>query len=207
MRAQNAMHSQLTPQEALIYAMVTVAAVDRQITRVELDRINGMVRELPALRGIEDSWLSNEAQACGRILAKPDGVDDRRRDDRRRRCRPTCARRLTRWRQRWPLAILPSRTMSEIFWRCSPTRYSSIRWCGSRSTTARTRGIARPDARSVHCPLEHASFHDTSMHVAPHVRRKHWLASNRSRIRNPIFISVCDRMVVATPSTISDGGE
>lgn len=68
------MHSQLTPQEALIYAMVTVAAVDRQITRVELDRINGMVRELPALRGIADSWLSNEAQACGRILAKPDGV-------------------------------------------------------------------------------------------------------------------------------------
>ena len=74
LRAENAMQPQLTPQEALIYAMVTVAAVDRKITRVELDRINGMVRELPALRGIEDTWLSNEAQSCGRILAKPDGV-------------------------------------------------------------------------------------------------------------------------------------
>jgi tellurite resistance protein len=74
LRAENAMQTQLTPQEALIYAMVTVAAVDREITRVELDRINGMVRELPALRGIEDTWLSNEAQSCGRILAKPDGV-------------------------------------------------------------------------------------------------------------------------------------
>lgn len=68
------MPPQLTPQEALIYAMVTVAAADRKITRAELDRINGMVRELPVLRGIEDSWLSNEAQSCGRILAKPDGV-------------------------------------------------------------------------------------------------------------------------------------
>jgi uncharacterized membrane protein YebE (DUF533 family) len=68
------MPPQLTPQEALIYAMVTVAAADRKITRVELDRINGMVRELPVLHGIEDNWLSNEAQSCGRILAKPDGV-------------------------------------------------------------------------------------------------------------------------------------
>ena len=68
------MPPQLTPQEALIYAMVTVAAADRKITRAELDRINGMVRELPVLRGIEDNWLSNEAQSCGRILAKPDGV-------------------------------------------------------------------------------------------------------------------------------------
>jgi tellurite resistance protein len=68
------MPPQLTPQEALVYAMVTVAAADRKITRVELDRINGMVRELPVLRGIEDNWLSNEAQSCGRILAKPDGV-------------------------------------------------------------------------------------------------------------------------------------
>jgi tellurite resistance protein len=68
------MPPQLTPQEALIYAMVTIAAADRKITRVELDRINGMVRELPVLRGIEDNWLSNEAQSCGRILAKPDGV-------------------------------------------------------------------------------------------------------------------------------------
>ena len=42
-----------------------------------------MVRELPAFRGIEDAWLSHEAQNCGRVLAKPDGVHEGGRDDRR----------------------------------------------------------------------------------------------------------------------------
>jgi tellurite resistance protein len=61
--AENKTKAQLTPQEALIYAMVTVAAADRKITEHELGRINSMVRELPAFRGIEDTWLSNEAQS------------------------------------------------------------------------------------------------------------------------------------------------
>ena len=74
MRTENTTMPQLTPQEALIYAMVTVAAADRKITEHELARINTMVRELPAFRGIGDSWLSHEAQNCGRVLAKPDGV-------------------------------------------------------------------------------------------------------------------------------------
>jgi uncharacterized membrane protein YebE (DUF533 family) len=63
------------PQEALIYAMVTVAAADRKVSQNELGRINSMVRELPAFRDIEDAWLIREAQDCGKILAKPDGVN------------------------------------------------------------------------------------------------------------------------------------
>ena len=74
MQAETKTKAQLTPQEALIYSMVTVAAADRKITEHELGRINSMVRELPAFRGIEDTWLSNEAQSCGKVLAKPDGV-------------------------------------------------------------------------------------------------------------------------------------
>lgn len=74
MRAENSPKPRLTPQEALVYAMVTVAAADRNITEHELSRINSMVRELPAFRGIGDSWLGHEAQNCGRVLAKPDGV-------------------------------------------------------------------------------------------------------------------------------------
>ena len=74
MRAKNATKPQLTPQEALIYAMVTVAAADRTISEHELARINTMVRELPAFHGIGDGWLSHEAQNCGRVLAKPDGI-------------------------------------------------------------------------------------------------------------------------------------
>jgi uncharacterized membrane protein YebE (DUF533 family) len=72
--ADHATQARLSPQEALIYAMVTVAAADRMISQNELARINTMVRELPAFRGIEDAWLSREAQDCGKLLAKPEGV-------------------------------------------------------------------------------------------------------------------------------------
>ncbi len=68
------MTPQLTPQEALIYVMVTVAAADRQITGVELQRISSMVNDLPVFRETNGDWLAREAQDCGKILAKPDGV-------------------------------------------------------------------------------------------------------------------------------------
>jgi uncharacterized membrane protein YebE (DUF533 family) len=68
------MTPQLTPQEALIYAMVTTAAVDRYITEDELARISSIVRELPVFRDFNGDWLVQEAQDCGRILAKPEGV-------------------------------------------------------------------------------------------------------------------------------------
>jgi len=64
----------LSPQEALIYAMVAVAASDRTIAEKELARINSMVSELPVFRDIDGAWLSREAQDCGRILARPDGM-------------------------------------------------------------------------------------------------------------------------------------
>jgi uncharacterized membrane protein YebE (DUF533 family) len=73
-QADQRMKARLSPQEALVYAMVTVAAADRTITEHELARINAMVKELPAFRGIEDAWLSREAQDCGKILSRPDGV-------------------------------------------------------------------------------------------------------------------------------------
>jgi uncharacterized membrane protein YebE (DUF533 family) len=75
-RADSKTKSQLTPQEALIYAMVTVAAADRTISENELARINTMVRELPAFRGLADTWLSHEAQNCGKVLARPEGVEN-----------------------------------------------------------------------------------------------------------------------------------
>jgi len=65
---------QLTPQEALIYAMVTVAAVDRQVADDELSRIGSMVEDLPVFRDIGDDWFAREARDCGKILAKPEGV-------------------------------------------------------------------------------------------------------------------------------------
>ena len=68
------MTTQLSPAEALIYVMVTVAAVDREITEVELQRIGSMINELPVFRHTDSNWLGREAQDCGKLLAKPDGV-------------------------------------------------------------------------------------------------------------------------------------
>jgi uncharacterized membrane protein YebE (DUF533 family) len=68
------MTPQLTPQEALIYTMVTAAASDRQITEVELQRIGSMVNDLPVFRSTDGDWLVREAQDCRKVLAKPDGV-------------------------------------------------------------------------------------------------------------------------------------
>jgi uncharacterized membrane protein YebE (DUF533 family) len=64
----------LLPQEALIYAMVTMAAADRQITQQEISRINMIVRELPAFRALDEGWLAREAQSCGKLLGKPEGI-------------------------------------------------------------------------------------------------------------------------------------
>lgn len=64
----------LTPQEALIYSMITISAVDRQITGEELRRIGSIVAELPPFDGYNQDWLVHEAQACGRMLGKPDGL-------------------------------------------------------------------------------------------------------------------------------------
>lgn len=68
------MPARLMPQEALIYAMITVSAVDRKITNDELSRIGSIVKELPAFSTYDHDWLVKEAQDCGKVLAKPDGL-------------------------------------------------------------------------------------------------------------------------------------
>lgn len=68
------MSARPTPQQALIYAMITTAAVDRSIADAELRRIRSIVKELPAFRDFEDDWMVGEAERCGRLLAKPNGL-------------------------------------------------------------------------------------------------------------------------------------
>lgn len=68
------MPASLSAQEALIYAMVTTAAVDRTIADDELGRIGSIVRELPPFREYDRDWLVGEAQECGKVLAKLDGL-------------------------------------------------------------------------------------------------------------------------------------
>lgn len=64
----------LKPEQALIYAMITVSAVDRTITDAELHRIGSIVKELPVFRDYDVSWLLDESRECGAILAKEDGM-------------------------------------------------------------------------------------------------------------------------------------
>lgn len=66
----------LSPQEALVFAMMTTAAVDRRITGDELSRIGSIVHQLPIFRGRDDAWLTMEAQECGKVLSREGGLDE-----------------------------------------------------------------------------------------------------------------------------------
>ncbi|KUO54027.1 MAG: Tellurite resistance protein TerB [Alphaproteobacteria bacterium BRH_c36] len=69
------MTSQLSPQEALIYAMITMAATDNKMSDAELRRIGTMVKELPAFDGFDETTLVGHAQACGLLMSGQHGLD------------------------------------------------------------------------------------------------------------------------------------
>lgn len=69
------MNKRLSPPEALIYCMFTASTVDRTVSNDELARINSIVQELPAFKGYERDWFSDESQACGKVLGKPGGLE------------------------------------------------------------------------------------------------------------------------------------
>lgn len=62
-------------QEALIFAMVTIAAVDREISDSELQRIGRIVSHLPMFRDFDLDTLVHTAEACGNMLSSDDGLD------------------------------------------------------------------------------------------------------------------------------------
>ncbi len=64
----------LTPQEALIYVMVTTAAVDGVITDAELRRIGNIVAQLPVFEEFDVEQLIPTAEACGKLLSGKDGL-------------------------------------------------------------------------------------------------------------------------------------
>ena len=69
------MPATLTPQEALIYAMVTISATDNQMSDTELQRIGTIVKELPAFDGFDENSLVQHAQSCGQLMSGPDGLN------------------------------------------------------------------------------------------------------------------------------------
>lgn len=67
------MTKSLSQQEALIYVMVTMSAVDRSMTDEELSRIGRIVSYLPVFDGYQHTALVGTAEACGKALSGKDG--------------------------------------------------------------------------------------------------------------------------------------
>ncbi len=65
----------LSPHDALIYIMVTMSAVDRDMTDKEMLRIGQLVQNLPAFRDFDVNQLVDIAEKCGEVLTREDGLD------------------------------------------------------------------------------------------------------------------------------------
>ena len=67
--------STISPEQALIYVMVTMSAVDRTMSDRELKTIGKLVQDLPAFRGFDPERLVSVAEECGEILQEDGGLD------------------------------------------------------------------------------------------------------------------------------------
>jgi tellurite resistance protein len=65
----------LDHHDALIFAMVTMAAVDRTMTDAELGRIGEIVSNLPIFANYQRDNLVKAAEACGDVLSSDEGLD------------------------------------------------------------------------------------------------------------------------------------
>lgn len=61
--------------DALIYAMVTMSAVDRTMTDRELKKIGDIVQTLPIFSDYEQDDLVTSAEACGDLMQGEDGLN------------------------------------------------------------------------------------------------------------------------------------
>jgi tellurite resistance protein len=66
--------SVISPQSALVYLMVIIAAADSRLADQEIDAISHSISNLPVFRGFDRSALYEAAQSCSDILQEPDGL-------------------------------------------------------------------------------------------------------------------------------------
>lgn len=69
------MPTTISAHQALVYLMVTMSAVDREMTDHELRRIGGIVQSLPIFRDFDPERLVQVAEECGEILSEDNGLD------------------------------------------------------------------------------------------------------------------------------------
>ena len=65
----------LSPQRALIYVMVVMAAADREMTDRELKRIGDQVRNLPVFADFDEHELVPSTEECAAQLGREGGLD------------------------------------------------------------------------------------------------------------------------------------
>lgn len=68
-------HPLFKPQEALVCAMVLMAAADRQMSDAELGMMSRLVQELPAFSDFHPSEIANVTETCLGLLQQTDGLD------------------------------------------------------------------------------------------------------------------------------------
>ena len=65
----------ITPQDALVYIMITTSAADTTMTDAELSSIGNVVSRLPVFQGFDKERLSKLASDCYALLADEDGLE------------------------------------------------------------------------------------------------------------------------------------
>ena len=68
------MTDSINHHEALLYVMVTMSAVDRQMTDTELARIGNLVTNLPVFKEFDENKVVRISQTCGEILSQEEGL-------------------------------------------------------------------------------------------------------------------------------------
>ncbi len=64
----------LTPQEAIIYLMVTASASDGRMSEKELRSIGRVVRSFSIFDGADEEGLVDTAEACGKLMSSDGGL-------------------------------------------------------------------------------------------------------------------------------------
>jgi len=65
----------ISPQDALVYIMITTSAADTTMTDAELESIGNVVTRLPVFRGFDTAELPRLANECYALLAYEDGLE------------------------------------------------------------------------------------------------------------------------------------
>ncbi|MEM7302522.1 MAG: tellurite resistance TerB family protein [Pseudomonadota bacterium] len=66
--------SEVSHQDALVYVMVTMSAVDRRMNDDELSKIGDIIKTLPVFAEFTGDALILASQSCTRILQEEDGL-------------------------------------------------------------------------------------------------------------------------------------